>query len=133
MKRALLDSGIISDLVNRRREVPNRIRELVCRGIRVGTCIPVLAEIVAGIECSSSRERNMKALLAVMPALTFWPFDEPAAFQYGQIFANLRRQGRPMQVVDMMLAAVALRLGSSLVITTDSDLQEIDGLSVEKW
>ena len=133
MKRVLLDSGIVSDLVNRRRDVPNKVRELISGGTRVGTCVPVLAEIVAGIECSQSRDRNMKAFLAVLPALTVWPFDESAAFRYGKIFAELRRQGRPMQVVDMMIASIPLNLGSCLVATTDSDLKAIAGLDVEMW
>ncbi len=75
----------------------------------------------------------MKALLAVLPALTIWPFDEAAAFRYGQIFAELRQSGRPMQTVDMMVAAVALSLGSCLVVTTDSDLQSIPSLNVDIW
>ena len=75
----------------------------------------------------------MKAFLAALPALTVWPFDESAAFRYGQVFAELRRQGRPLQVVDMMIASIALSLGSCLVATTDSDLQAISGLDVELW
>lgn len=133
MKRVLLDSGIVSDLVNRRRDIPSKVRALIAGGTRVGTCVPVIAEIVAGIECSQSRDRNMKAFLAALPALTVWPFDEAAAFRYGQIFAELRSQGRPMQVVDMMVASIALSLGSCLVATTDSDLQAISGLDVELW
>ena len=113
--------------------MPAKIREQIAAGVRVGTCVPVLAEIIAGIECSQSRERNMQALLAVMPAITLWPFDEAAAFRYGQVFAELRQIGRPMQVVDMMVASVAFSLGSCLVVTTDSDLKSIPGLNVEIW
>ena len=133
MKRVLLDSGIVSDLVNRRRDVPSKVRALIADGTRVGTCVPVIAEIVAGIEFSQSRDRNMKAFLAALPALTVWPFDVGAAFRYGQIFADLRNQGRPMQVVDMMIASIAISLGSCLVVTTDSDLKAISGLNVEIW
>ena len=56
MKRILLDSGILSDHVNRRRGIPDKLREHTSKGMRVGTCVPVLAEIVAGIECSQSRD-----------------------------------------------------------------------------
>lgn len=75
----------------------------------------------------------MKALLAVLPALTIWPFDETAAFRFGMIFAELRKQGRTMQTVDMMIAAVAMSLTSCLVVTTDSDLISIPRLDVEIW
>ena len=45
----------------------------------------MLAEIVAGIECSQSRDRNVRALTAAMKTITIWPFDEVAAFKYGRV------------------------------------------------
>ncbi len=36
MKRVLLDSGIVSDLINCRRGIPDRIKLLVAEGTRVG-------------------------------------------------------------------------------------------------
>jgi tRNA(fMet)-specific endonuclease VapC len=38
-----------------------------------------------------------------------------------------------MQIVDMQLAAIALSLGNCTVVTTDSDLAAVPGLSVENW
>lgn len=90
MKKLLLDSGILSDFINRRR-------------------------------------------LSALPSLAVWPFDQEAAFRYGILAAELRRTGRPMQVVDMMVGAIALNLGDCKVVTTDNDLLSIPGLVVEKW
>src|SRR3712207_4956852 len=82
MRRFLLDSGIASDYINRRRGVFERARVEVSRGNRIGIGIPVLAELVAGIERSSSRDRNLQRLRHVLPTLKLWPFDEDAAFEY---------------------------------------------------
>ncbi len=41
--------------------------------------------------------------------------------------------GRPMQTIDIMLAAIPISLGNCTVVTTDSDLLAIPGLSVENW
>lgn len=38
-----------------------------------------------------------------------------------------------MQVIDMMIAAIARTLGKCVVVTTDSDLLAIPGLAVENW
>jgi len=38
-----------------------------------------------------------------------------------------------MQIPDMQLAAVAFAIGNCTVVTTDSDLSAIPGLSVENW
>lgn len=58
MKRVLLDSGIVSDLINCRRGIPDRIKLLVAEGTRVGICVPVLAEIAAGIALNAVKAEN---------------------------------------------------------------------------
>lgn len=133
MKRLLLDSGVAADFINRRRGIFEQVKERVRQGVRVGIGVPVLAELAYGIEHSQHRDRNMRSLLSSLPALTLWPFDRAAAFTYGRIAADLRRAGRPMQSNDIMIAAIALTLGSCLIATTDSDLDAVPGLSIEHW
>ena len=60
MKKFLLDSGILSDYIYRRRNVFDRLKAEVVVGARIGTYVPVLAEICFGIEASTSRDRNMQ-------------------------------------------------------------------------
>ena len=38
-----------------------------------------------------------------------------------------------MQVIDVMLAAIALSLGNCTVVITDSDFSDIPALKVENW
>jgi len=62
-----------------------------------------------------------------------WPFTLDVAREYGRLFAELRRIGRPMQVIDMMIAATARTFSDCIVVTTDSDLSAVPGLKVEDW
>ena len=133
MKKLLLDSGILSDFINRRRSVYDRVKEIASQRVRIGTCVPVVAEIAFGIEASKSREQNMQRFLSALPSFAVWPFDQEAAFRYGIIAAELRRTGRPMQVVDIMVGAIALNLEDCKIVTTDSDLLSIPGFTVERW
>ncbi len=133
MRRFLLDSGIASDFIGRRRGVFEQAREEIAQGNRIGIGIPVLAELVFGIEGSASRDQNMRRLRSTLSIWRLWPFDEAAAFEYGRVAAELRRIGRPMQTIDMMIAAIALTLGNCTVVSADSDLAAVPGLSVENW
>ncbi len=133
MSRFLLDSGIASDYINRRNGVYERARAEAQRGNSVGIGVPVLAELVSGIERSASRDRNFQALQIALISLRLWPFDRSAAFEYGRIHAELLSIGRPMQVVDIMIAAIAMTLGNTTVVTKDSDLAAVPGLTVENW
>jgi tRNA(fMet)-specific endonuclease VapC len=62
LRRFLLDTGIASHYINRRRGVFERAREEIVRGNDLGIGIPVLGELYAGVEASASRDRNMVLL-----------------------------------------------------------------------
>lgn len=95
--------------------------------------MPVMAELFGGLEYSQSRERNLQILNRKLSLFRLWPLTLDVAREYGRLFAELRRIGRPMQVVDMMVAATARTLTDCIVVTTDSDLSAVPGLKVENW
>ena len=133
MRRYLLDTGIAGDYMNRRHGVDTRARIEVARGNKLGIGVPVLAELFYGVEKSATRNRNMLLLRRTIPAWKIWPFEKSTAEIYGSLVAHLDRIGRPMQRIDIMVAAIALDLGNCTVVSADSDLLAIPGLTVENW
>jgi tRNA(fMet)-specific endonuclease VapC len=133
MSRYLLDTGIASDFINRRNGVQERADAVPHKGNRIGICTPVLGELWSGIEGRISRERNLHRLRKALSRLVVWPYTNEAAEQFGRVFAELRRIGRPMQQIDIMVAGIALSLGDCIVVTEDSDLVGAPGLRVENW
>ena len=133
MRRYLLDSNAVNAFVDHRGSVPERVREARLRGDRIGTCEPVVAELFYGLEFSSSRKENLVRLERGLSRIRSWPFDRAAAREYGRIAAELKKSGRPMQVVDMMIAAIAFTLGNCTVVSSDSDLTAVPGLTVQNW
>ena len=132
-RRWLLDSGIASDFFNQREPVCTRVLEAVQRGdvVRIGT--PVLGELLAGIENSDSRERNLLQVRRGLSRVRRWAFDKPAAEMFGLLYAQLRRTGRLMQQVDIQIAAIAFALGNCAVVTKDSDFSRVPNLEVIDW
>jgi tRNA(fMet)-specific endonuclease VapC len=133
MRRYLLDTGIAGDLISRRRGVDERVRQTVLRGDQVGICYPVLGELWAGMELSSTRDKNVQRMKHALARLRYWPFEREAAREYGRIFAELKRQGRTIQQIDIKVAAIALSLGNCTVVTGDADLSHVPGLTVDNW
>lgn len=133
MKRFLLDTNAAADCIFRRRGVADRVKQARIAGAKIGIGLPVLAELRAGVEFSSSRERNLSIVNQNLHLFRLWPFTEQAARVYGGLFAQLRRSGRTVPSMDLMIAAIALALGDCTVVTTDSDLDAVPGLSVENW
>jgi tRNA(fMet)-specific endonuclease VapC len=96
----------------------------------MGTEMPVVAELFYGMEFSASREENIRRLRLALSGIPCWPFDRGAAETYGRIAAELRRTGRGMQVVDIMIAQT---IGNCTVVSADRDLQAVPELIVENW
>ncbi|HVC94799.1 MAG TPA: type II toxin-antitoxin system VapC family toxin [Pirellulales bacterium] len=133
MRRYLLDTGPAQHLINRRRGVLDRVDEERHLGNRIGICVPVLGELWSGVEGSISRDRNVQRLRNALSRLVVWPYTNDAAAEFGRLFAALRRLGRPMQQIDIQIAAIALSLGNCTVVSTDTDLTAVPGLTVENW
>ncbi len=133
MRRYLLDTGIAGLYIDRRRGVFERARSEVSQGNWIGIAHPVLAELAYRVEGSRNRERNLQRLKLAMASWKIWPVTEEAAFEFGRIAAELRRIGRPIGQNDVMIAAIALTLGSCTVVTTDRDFDVVPGLAVENW
>lgn len=132
-RKYLLDANAVGDLIGELRGVKASADEARKRGARLGTCPPIVGEMFAGVEGSQSRDRNLKALRLGLKPLIIWPFGMEAAEQFGRLRAELKRIGRPMQVVDIQLAAVAFTLGDCTVVSSDTDLIAVPGLTVENW
>ncbi|MFO0964184.1 MAG: type II toxin-antitoxin system VapC family toxin [Gemmataceae bacterium] len=128
-----MDTGPAFDFLFARRGVDRRVEKERRAGAKIGICVPVLGEIAGGLEASSSREASWAIARRRLGKLVCWPFENAAAYEYGRIFANLKSRGLIIQQIDMQIAAIALTLGNCTVVSSDSDLSVVQGLSVENW
>ncbi len=133
MRRYLLDAGPAQDCFFHRMGLHERVAQARRQGHRVGISLPGLGEILGGMELSDNRNESLKIVRRTLSMFVLWPFDRTAASEYGKIYAHLRRIGRPMQQIDMQIAAIARSLGKCTVVSYDSDLSAIPGLPVEDW
>ncbi len=132
-RRYLLDTGIAQDYQAKRAGVRERTIEHRKNGHRIGICVPVLGELGSGVACSASQDRNLPLLRQALATLLIWPYSPEAAEEYGRIFAELKRVGRVMQQIDMQIGAIARTLPNCVVVSKDTDLSAIAGITVENW
>jgi tRNA(fMet)-specific endonuclease VapC len=132
-RRYLLDTGAVEEWSRADSETRKRAAVVGAAGSVIGTCIPVVGELWYGVENSATRETNAKRLRRTLTDLILWPYTEAAAEEFGRLRALLRRNGRPVQAIDIQIAAVALSLGNTVVVSMDTDLAAIPGLTVEDW
>ncbi|HEY2252201.1 MAG TPA: type II toxin-antitoxin system VapC family toxin, partial [Planctomycetaceae bacterium] len=115
------------------RGVFERAAAEIAKGNRVGIAAPVLAELAFRAEGSPRRERNLLRLRQALDVWNLWLIDTQTAFEYGRLAFQLRSIGRPMGQNDVWIAAIAMTIGNAIVVTMDSDLSAVPGLTVENW
>ena len=93
----------------------------------------IAAELLMGAELGRWRGERRQARFDVdelLSRLTILPFDLPAARIYARLFAEIRRSGHSVGVIDLQIAAVALANDSSVVTLNLRDFNRIPGLTV---
>jgi tRNA(fMet)-specific endonuclease VapC len=92
-----------------------------------------LAELIHGVEASAYPEKNAVALNQFLSIVEILPFDDEVAAEYGKISAALRRQGTPIGIMDMLIAAHAKAKGLTVVTNNVREFERVDGLKLENW
>jgi tRNA(fMet)-specific endonuclease VapC len=128
----LLDTNHLSEALRPVSRVRDRIGQLQIVGVRVGTCVPVLCELQAGLPPGERGEKYRRALQRLLGRVRVWPLDGEAARIYGEIYQDLRARGRILSQVDIMLAALAKQMSPTLA-STDRDFEALPELPTENW
>ena len=92
-----------------------------------------LGELVFGAEHSQQQERNLADIEAMVSRLEVLPFENKAAYHFGQIRAALYNIGKPIGPYDMMIAGQARSSGLILVTNNTREFERVPGLHIENW
>ena len=131
MLKYLLDTNIIIyTMKNRPQHVKRRFEQ---HHGRMGISTVTLGELVFGAERSQQVARNLSDIEALTARLEVLPFDNRAAYHFGQIRAVLYSIGRPIGPYDMMIAGQARALGLILVTNNTKEFERVPGLLLEDW
>jgi tRNA(fMet)-specific endonuclease VapC len=98
-------------------------------------CSVVVAELLFGVERSDPAHRTNAALRVQQLRQQFLslPFDDAAAAPYGRLRADLAARGQTIGGNDMLIAAIALANGCTLVTHNTTEFSRVPGLVIEDW
>lgn len=133
MTGCLLDTNHVSAALRPVSHLRERLREAHRSGVRIGTCMPVICEVEAGLQgLTRQQESYRRALGHLLKQIKTWPIDGEAARHYGELYQELRSRGRVLSQVDMMVAALARKMGLTL-LTSDRDFGALPDIATENW
>ena len=96
-------------------------------------CSVVLGELCYGAAKSLSPQTTLERQWEFVSRFRSLPFDDAAARAYGPIRADLERSGTMIGANDLMIGAIALANGLTLVTHNLNEFKRIPGLHVEDW
>jgi tRNA(fMet)-specific endonuclease VapC len=100
---------------------------------QIGISSITLSKLLFGVSKSSKPDQNKIALAQFIAPLEIMPYDDQAALCYGDLRACLEKQGQPIGSLDMLIAAHALSINSTLVTNNEKEFIRIPDLKIENW
>lgn len=100
---------------------------------QVRLCTVAVAELYYGAFISQNPTRNIARIGGFIEGLAVLPFGRICMPVYGQIRAELERNGTPIGGNALLIAAIAKANGCTLVTDNENEFSRVNGLTVVNW
>ncbi len=131
MLRFLLDTNIVIYVIKQRPMAALQLFNEHAGHMAISSI--TLAELLHGAEKSSMPGRSLAVVEDFCSRLEVLPYAAKAAQHYGGIRAALEKQGQPIGVNDLHIAAHARSEGLTLVSNNLREFERVDGLLLANW
>jgi predicted nucleic acid-binding protein len=128
----LLDTNVVSDTYQPDPNLSVRSWLAAQRPAELFICAPVLAELRYGAERlpEGGRRRRLEGWISKLEDDGFLgrilPFDQGAAIEFGRIFHRRKIAGRPIGIMDALIAAIARANGAAVATRDVNDFRDLD-------
>lgn len=127
-----LDTDVISELL-RPRPSPSLVERLAAVTPREQSTTAISIGELAYRTEKARRPELFDRIINLLRGVRVFPFDVPAAAQYGGLRAELERAGTPLPDPDLRIASIALANDLLLVTGNVRHFARVPGLVVENW
>ncbi len=112
---------------------PVRSRLAAVPPTEVRLCSVVLSELYRGALRSADPAGNRAVIDALAAPYRSLPFDDAAADAHARVRVHLERLGTIIGPFDLLIAAIALAHGATLVTHNTGEFSRVPGLVLEDW
>ena len=134
MLRGLKDS--VKSPVHRQaaRRIRKRIQTHLDQGIPVCLSMVSACELEYGASRAPDPEKERRAMVKILAPFEMLEADPVfVPRHYGEIRAQLERDGCPIGAMDLMIAAHARAVNATLVTNNVGEFKRVHGLRIENW
>jgi len=128
--RYMLDTNTVSHLIKKHPTVASRVVDVPMSSLCISSITE--GELLFGLAKRPDAVRLHAAVKQFLLRVDVLAWDSGVAGCYGDMRANLERQGKTLGSLDLLIAAHALHIGAMLV-TNDGAFSQVPCLQIEDW
>lgn len=132
MKAALIDPNILSQFFRGQAQVVNKFETYLKEYDTINLSIITYYEIVSGLKHRDAH-KQLGVFLDFVTQNSLLPFTQKVADVAAELYADLRKQGQPIDDIDLLIAGTAIANGLTLVTHNRKHFDRIAQLEVEDW
>ena len=131
MKKYIIDSDILIYFIKGRKEIVEELTKIPPQNLY--TTRLNYTELIYGAYNSSRIEENLKVVRPFLENFQILEFDKESSEVFAKTKATLKKKGKIIQDMDLMIASIALRHDYALVSNNIKHFERIDGLDLIGW
>jgi tRNA(fMet)-specific endonuclease VapC len=128
--KTVIDTDLLIDLLRNQKQATAFVAKLEEKNYVLATTTINIFELHHGAHKSEESEKNLQAINGLISRLSIFPLTSKAAQKAGHIYAQLERQGQPIGLRDIFIAAIALTRECSVATRNQQHFNKISGLSI---
>jgi len=123
----VVDTDVLIDLLRKKDDAVKKIRELE-KNEELATTDTNVFELYFGAYKSNKKDKNLSSTRGLLKNLTLLHTTEEAMETGGRIYSNMKANGKSIDIRDVLIAAITLQNGSSLLTRNREHFEMINGL-----
>jgi len=127
------DTSFLVDLVRRRPEAEEKLRQYLENGDPLTTTPLNAAELFEGAFSPKSRKAEYERVDGLLRHLELLELSLAVCEKYGRLLNELRSKGNPIGDPDTLIASAALTHRQILLTRNKAHFEKVPGLVVESW
>ena len=132
MNPALVDTDILSRFFRNDPKVVEQVKRYVEEHGVVSLSIVSYYEILSGLQYRNAG-RQLNAFLAFASIHRILPLTQAAADHAARLYALMRKEGTPVDDIDLLIAGIALANGMAIATHNVSHFGRLPGVTIQDW
>ena len=128
----LLDTNIVTAFLKNKEIIKQKRRSVRHQREKMFMSCITYYEVKRGLLAVNATRKISDFLVLCQEAQVLLLDDMEIIERASEIYADLKRKGRPIQDADILIAATAMA-HNLILVSDDSDMLRVQGLTVENW